>query len=87
MPNSESAKKRLRQDAVRKARNRVVKSQIKSRVRAVREAVAAGDLAKANESFKDASKIIDRAGAKRVIHPNTAARKKSRLQALIKSSK
>lgn len=87
MPNSVSAKKRLRQDAVRNARNRALKSQVKNRIKAVREAVAAGDLDRARESFDAAASIIDRAGAKRVIHPNNAARKKSRLQSLIKSAK
>ena len=87
MPNTASAKKRLRQDEVRKNRNRAIKSVIRKRVRTVREAVAAGDLDKANEEFKLAAKQLDRAGAKNVIHRNAAARKKSRLQKLIKSAK
>ena len=87
MPNTASAKKRLRQDEVRRARNRAIKSQVKTSIKNVREAVAAGDIEQANASYKLAAKVIDRAGAKRVIHPNNAARKKSRLQTLIKSAK
>ena len=87
MPNTASAKKRLRQNVVRNARNRAIKSQIKTRVRAVREAVAAGNLDLAQERYVAAAQILDRAGGKRVIHPNNAARKKSRLQSLIKASK
>ena len=87
MPNTASAKKRLRQDEVRKTRNRAVKSVIRKRVRSVREAVAAGDLDKANEEFKLAAKQLDKAGARSVIHRNAAARKKSRLQKLIKAAK
>lgn len=87
MPNSASAKKRLRQNVVRNARNRAVKSQIKNRMKAVREAVAAGEIDKAQESYVAAAQVLDRASSKRVIHPNNAARKKSRLQTLIKSAK
>ncbi len=87
MPNTASAKKRLRQDEVRRARSRATKSRVRATIKAVREAVAAGDLEKANASYVAAAKTIDRAGAKRVIHPNNAARKKSRLQLLIKSAK
>ena len=56
-------------------------------VRAVREAVAAGDLAQADEAYRLAAKQLDRAGARRAIHPNTASRYKSRLQRLIKAAK
>ena len=87
MPNTLSAKKRLRQDAVRRTRNRAIKSVIRRRIRQVREAVAAGDIALADTNFKLAAKQLDRAGARNVIHRNAAARTKSRLQKLIKSAK
>ena len=87
MPNTASAKKRLRQNIVRRDRNRAIKSVVRKRVRAVREAVAEGDLSKADEAYRLAAKNLDRAGSKRIIHPNTAARYKSRLQKLIKSAK
>lgn len=87
MPNTVSAKKRLRQNVLRRARNRAIKSVLRKRVRDVRDAVAAGDVAGAEASFKVAAKLLDRAGAHRVIHPNAADRTKSRLQAAIKKAK
>lgn len=56
-------------------------------MRKVRQAVQAGELGKAEEEFRLAAKRLDRAGARRIIHPNTAARYKSRLQHLIKKAK
>ena len=87
MPNTQSAKKRLRQDAVKRDRNRAIKSVIRKRVRHVREAVAAGDLEKAEAEFRLAGQQLDRAGARNVIHRNAASRTKSRLQQLIKKAK
>jgi len=87
MPNSKSAKKRLRQNTARRLRNRMVKSTMRSQLRKVREAVAAGDTEKAETEYRDAAKKLDRAGARNIIHPNKAARTKSRLQQLIKKAK
>jgi small subunit ribosomal protein S20 len=87
MPNTKSAKKRLRQNEVRRLRNRAVKSAMRTQLRKVREAVKAGDLEKAEEGYRVAARQLDRAGSKRVIHPNKAARIKSRLQHLIKKAK
>jgi len=56
-------------------------------LRKVREAVAAGDTEKAETEYRDAAKKLDRAGARNIIHPNKAARTKSRLQQLIKKAK
>jgi small subunit ribosomal protein S20 len=87
MPTTKSAKKRLRQSLERRTHNRSVKSAVKTQVRKVRQAVAAGEIDKAETEFRLAAKKLDRAGAKRVIHPNAAARTKSRLSHLIKSAK
>lgn len=87
MPNTKSAKKRLRQNVVRRARNRSIKSAIRTQIRKVREAVRAGDLEKADLEFRLAAKRLDRAGAARVIHPNRAGRLKSRLQRLMRKAK
>ncbi len=87
MPNTASAKKRLRQNVERRARNRVVKSNVRRQLRRVREAVQSGDLAQAEQEFRLACKKLDRAGAKGVMHPNTASRYKSRLSARIKAAK
>ncbi len=87
MPNTKSAKKRLRQSITRRARNRAVKSALRSQCRKVRDAVKAGDVQLAQTEFRLAAKRLDRAGARRVIHPNAAARVKSRLSARIKALK
>ena len=87
MPTTKSAKKRLRQNIANRLRNRNVKSSVKTQVRKVREAVAAGDIQKAETEFREAAKKLDQAGAHRVIHANKASRTKSRLQHLIKKAK
>jgi small subunit ribosomal protein S20 len=87
MPHTKSAKKRLRQSQEKRLSNRSTKSNIKTQVRKVREAVAAGDIATAEAELRATAKKLDRAGVKRVIHPNAAARTKSRLSHLIVAAK
>ena len=87
MPNIASAKKRLRQSVVRRARNRATKSMLRSQIRKVREAVVAGNVADAETAFRLCVKHLDRAAVHRVIHPNAASRMKSRLSARIKAVK
>lgn len=87
MPNIKSAKKRLRQSIARRTQNRAVKSELRTLCRRVREAVAEHDVTKAEDEFRLAVKKLDRAGARRVIHPNAAARVKSRLSARVKALK
>ncbi len=87
MPNTNSAKKRLRQNETRRGRNRAMKTTIRTQIKKVRQAVESGDVEKAEEEFREAAKKLDRAGARNVIHPNAAARTKSRLQKAIKKAK
>jgi small subunit ribosomal protein S20 len=87
MPTTKSAKKRHRQSLQRRTKNRAVKSAVKTQVRKVRRAVEAGDIAAAEQELRLAAKKLDRAGVKRVIHPNAASRTKSRLAHLIKTAK
>jgi small subunit ribosomal protein S20 len=87
MPNTTSAKKRMRQDAVRRARNRSTKSSLRTQIRKVREAITAKDLEKSQTEFRTLVKKIDQAAAHKVIHANTAARIKSRLSHAIKGLK
>lgn len=87
MPNSVSAKKRLRQNEKRRAANRAVKSALRTQIRKVREAVQRGDLEAAEVERRVADKRLDRAGSAGVIHRNAAARTKSRLQHLLKKAK
>ncbi len=87
MPNTKSAKKRLRQSEERRVRNRSARTILRSQVRKVREAVAAGSVDEAQSSFKEATRKLDKAGANKLIHPNKAARLKSRLSKAIKKAK
>ena len=86
MPNTASAKKRLRQNAKRRQHNRTLRSRMRTQIRRVREAVEAGDGEKAQAEFRVAAKRLDQAAAKNLIHKNAAARSKSRLSKLVKSA-
>lgn len=87
MPNTKSAAKSLRQDEVRRGRNRSVKSALKTQIKKVASAVQEGDFEKADAQFRLAAKKLDKAGAKHVMHKNAVARKKSRLQRMIFKAK
>ena len=85
MPTTKSAKKRLRQSLERRSKNRAVKSSLKTAVRKLREtATTSGEQASA--MLPKVFKSLDQAAAKGVIHPNKAARSKSRLHALLKAT-
>lgn len=86
MPNTSTAKKRLRQNDKRRARNRARRSALRTQIRKVRAAVAAGNLELAASEFRLATKRLDQAAAAKLIHDNTAGRLKSRLSALIKKA-
>jgi small subunit ribosomal protein S20 len=81
VPRIKSAKKRMRQAKTHTALNRTQRSQLRSAVKKVRS--AAGTDAQA--AYDEAVRLIDRAGRKRLIHPNAAARQKSRLATAVKS--
>ena len=77
MPNNASAKKRMRQEQKRRLHNRSVKSLVKTQITKARNAVALDE--NAEEAVRAAVRELDRAAKKGVIHPNNAARRKSRL--------
>lgn len=79
MPNSESAKKRMRQDAVKHARNLWRKRRIKDQVKSFTSAVHAHDVTKAEDEFRKTCGLLDKIACTGTIHKNTAARRKSRL--------
>lgn len=81
MAHSLSAKKRVRQSVAANARNRWRKGRVKDEVKAFLEALTAGDKAKAAEAYRKATKQLDQVAAVGAIHPNNAARRKSRLAA------
>lgn len=78
MANIKSQIKRNRQNAVRETRNKSAKSELRTRVKAVRSAVGARS-EDASELMRTAQKEIDQAVSKGRLHPRTAARRKSRL--------
>lgn len=84
MPNTEGAKKRLRQSLVRRERNRAVKSSLRSALRKFREAVAAKQVDEATSLRASTSRALDKAATKGIIHRNKASRLKSRLTAAVK---
>lgn len=79
MANSKSALKRAGQNVIRRARNSHYKSMMRGRIREVREAVAAGDLPKAEELLRAATSILHKVAGKGTIHSKTADRHISRL--------
>ena len=87
MPNTASAKKRMRQDSVRRARNRSTKSGLRTQIRKVREAIKAKKLDLSEAEFKTLVIKLDQAARNKVIHANAAARTKSRISHAIKGLK
>lgn len=77
MANIKSQIKRNRTNKKAQERNKAVKSQLKTAVRAAREAVLAGDKEKATAALRVAAKRLDKAASKGVIHKNQAANRKS----------
>ncbi len=85
MANTASARKRIRQIAVRTDRNAARKSRMRTFIKKVETAIASGDKAQAIEALRLAQPEVQRAVTKGVMHLNTVARKISRLSARIKS--
>ena len=77
MANIKSQIKRNRTNKKAQERNKAVKSELKTAIRATREAVVAGDKDKATAALRLAAKKIDKAASKGVIHKNQAANRKS----------
>src|SRR5699024_3837235 len=81
--NIKSQIKRNRTNEEARLRNRAVKSELKTYTRKVRAAVSTGDATAANEALKTASRKLDKAVSKGVIHKNQAANRKSGLAKLV----
>ncbi|MGH3729949.1 MAG: 30S ribosomal protein S20 [Micromonosporaceae bacterium] len=77
MANIKSQIKRNRQNEKRRLRNKSVKTSLKSAVRKFRETVTAGDVEQAGVLMREASRQLDKAASKGVIHKNQAANRKS----------
>ena len=81
MANIKSQIKRNGTNEAARLRNKSVKSALKTEVRKFREAADSGDTAKANELARSASRSLDKAASKGVIHKNQAANRKSAIAA------
>ena len=79
MPNTESAKKRMRQDAVKHSRNLWRKRRIKDQTKAFLTAVHDRKIDVAENEFRKTCGLLDKIACTGAIHKNTAARRKSRL--------
>ncbi len=77
MPNIKSAKKRVLVNQTKAMQNKMFRTQLKTDMKKYQAAVAAGDTALAQTTYKAAVKKIDQAAARGIIHKNAAARKKS----------
>jgi small subunit ribosomal protein S20 len=80
VPRTRSAKKAMRQTKSRTALNRAQRSALRSAVKKAKAATGTAEERKA--AVLEAERLLDRAGRKNIVHPNTAARTKSRLSKL-----
>ena len=85
MANIKSQKKRIITAEKARKRNQAVKSELKTAVRAVREAVAAGNGVDAYTKAQHACRLLDKAASKGIIHKNQASNRKSGLAKLVNS--
>jgi small subunit ribosomal protein S20 len=83
MPHTRSAKKNLRKNEKRRLRNRASKKAIKTQIKEVLAVAQRGTLEELRKEYNLAAKKLDKAAARRIIHRNLAARKKSQLARLV----
>jgi small subunit ribosomal protein S20 len=84
LANSASARKRARQAEKRRDHNMALRSRMRTYMKKVLNAIAAGDKDKAQAAFKEAVPMMDSGVTKGLMHKNKAARHKSRMNAAIK---
>ena len=85
MANTSSAKKAVRQIERRTAVNRARRSQMRTYLRKVEEALTSGDKAAADAALREAAPLVMRAAQNGIVHKNTASRKVSRLTKRVKN--
>ncbi|MFZ4466318.1 MAG: 30S ribosomal protein S20 [Phycisphaerales bacterium] len=85
MPNTESAKKRVRQNAKRNALNNWRKRRVKDQIKAFDKAVHDRDAKAAEAELRKVAAVLDKVSSTSTMHRNTAARKKSRLTKRLKA--
>ncbi len=82
MPNLKSAKKRLRQSQRRRLDNRKARSEIRTRTKLLLQLDSKSE---AEAAYRELAAVLDRAAQRRLMHPNRAARQKSRLSRYVSS--
>lgn len=87
MPNNRNAKKTMRQDVKRRARNRIVRTVLKTYVRKAKDAATSTVAGETDTALRTAVKKLDQAASKGYIHRNKAARLKSRLSKAVAKAK
>lgn len=85
MANSAQARKRARQAEEHRQRNASQRSAMRTRIKALRKAIVAGDKEQAMAAFQAAVPVLDRMARKGLIHKNTAARGKSRMNNAVRA--
>ncbi|VEI14098.1 30S ribosomal protein S20 [Trueperella bialowiezensis] len=83
MANIKSQIKRNKTNEKRRLRNKAVKTEVRTLIRKTREAVEAGNVEEAQEGLRVASRKLDKAVSKGVLHRNNAANRKSKLAKLV----
>jgi len=79
LAHSKSARKRIRQNARRRLRNRSAKSALRTAIKKFRAALDSGDVAAASQAFRVVQERVDKTASKGIVHKRTAARIKARL--------
>lgn len=87
MANIKSQKKRILTAEKARQRNKAVRSELKTTIKAVRTAVEAGQLEDAQVAANKASRLLDKAASKGIVHKNQAAQRKSGVQKLVNTLK
>lgn len=85
MANTPSAKKATRKIERRTAVNKSRRTSLRTNLRSLEEAIAAGDKSVAEERFRAVQPVVMKAASKGIIHKNTASRKVARLSARVKA--
>ena len=87
MANIKSQKKRIITAEKARQRNKAVRSELKTAIKAVHSAVEAGKLKDAQTAANKASRLLDKAASKGIVHKNQAAQRKSGVQKLVNTLK
>ena len=87
MANIKSAIKEIRASERRRKVNQLHRSRARTQVKETRNLIEDGELAEAQEKLREAASALDKAAKKGAIHPNTAARRKSRLMKSLNQAK